>query len=117
MLDEFPIGDPYEVKEWQNGLLGIYKVKYTTNKKLMVSPLPRREEGKLIWDLVDGEGWYTSIDIQNAQDDGYSFEIERGIVWPLFESEFEKMLQGDTVKVENKSVFKRYAWSLPQKEC
>ena len=63
--------------------LGIYEIDYITNKKLPISILPRRNEkgGGCIWDLKDGSGTYTSVDIQNAIDMGYEINYKRGLVW------------------------------------
>ena len=82
MTFDMPLGIPFESKEYLPDKLGIYKVKFTTNKKLMTSPLPSREKGELMWDLEDREGYYTSIDIETAKHFGYSFEILEGLVWP-----------------------------------
>ena len=35
--------------------LGIYRIKYISNKNLIDAILPRREDGCLKWDLRDGE--------------------------------------------------------------
>lgn len=83
MTYDLPIGIPFKTNEYHKDKLGIYKVKFTTNKKLVTSPLPRRgENGELFWDLIDGEGTYTNIDIENAMSFGYKFEIISGLVWP-----------------------------------
>jgi DNA polymerase type B, organellar and viral len=77
----YPIGiSKYTTNEVKNKL-GIYKIKYISNKKLLTPVLPRREHKKLIWDLQDGEGWYSSIDIENARTRGYSIEIIEGYYW------------------------------------
>lgn len=62
--------------------LGIYRIKYIPNKKLYNAPLPSREKGGgLLWSLEDGEGWYTSVDIDNATRFGYKVEYLEGYYW------------------------------------
>jgi len=90
MLEEYPIGFHINTNEYVEGKLGIYRVKFITNKKCLVPPIPRKKEGGgLIWDLLDGEGVYTSVDIERAKRHGYKFEIIEGKYWeesaPIFE--------------------------------
>lgn len=79
-----PTGD---LHKWDKDMpvpanLGIYYIKYITNKKLMNSPLPSREkDGSLAWTLLDGEGWYTTVDIDNAKRFGYEVEYQEGYFW------------------------------------
>lgn len=76
-----------ELHEWDTDTpvpanLGIYFITYITNKKLMNSPLPSREKnGSLSWTLNDGEGWYTTVDIDNARRFGYEVKYVRGYYW------------------------------------
>jgi hypothetical protein len=87
--------------------MGIYKVKYQPNKKLIIPALPRKifrrepsgsiiSEG-LIWDLTDSEGYYTIIDIVEARKQGYEFEFISGVQWeskgPIFEKYIELALE------------------------
>lgn len=83
--------------------LGIYKVKYTTNKKLVIPALPRKtfktqpngsviSQG-LIWDLKDSTGYYTIIDIVEARKQGYTFEFISGVQWPCKGKIFEKYIE------------------------
>ena len=90
MLELYPIGFHINTNEYVEGKLGIYRVKFITNKKCLVPPIPRRKEGGgLIWDLLDGEGVYTSVDIERAKRHGYKFEIISGKYWeestPIYE--------------------------------
>lgn len=73
-------------EEFKKGLLGFYNIKFkVNNKKLRVPILPRAKynvnnDGSknkigVEWSLLDGEGIYTSVDIQNAIDSGY-YNIE-----------------------------------------
>jgi hypothetical protein len=55
--------------------VGIYQINYITNNNLLDGILPRREEGRLIWDLRDGFGIYNSVDIDNALANGYKVTI------------------------------------------
>ena len=76
MKEEYPTGVPLRlddesindfndfVKKFRRcPKFGIFKVKYISNKNLIDCILPRRENGKLIWDLKDGEGVYNSVDL------------------------------------------------------
>ena len=81
MTFQYPTGHHIKTKEYIDGKMGIYKVKYTTNKKLLIAPIPRRTKKGLVWDLEDGEGIYTSVDIERAKTVGYEFQIFEGIYW------------------------------------
>ena len=62
--------------------LGIYYIRYITNKKLYNAPIPSRDKnGGLSWTLEDGEGWYTSVDIDNAKRFGYEVVYVQGYYW------------------------------------
>lgn len=56
-------------------------VKYIPNQRLSIPVLPRKENGLLLWDLISSEGWYNSVDIENAVVMGYQIEFVRGYVW------------------------------------
>lgn len=71
--------------------LGIYEVDYECPGNLITPVLPKKElkEDKhgrcssmgLTWNLLPGTGWYTSVDLQNAQEAGYKFTFKKGIKW------------------------------------
>ena len=64
------------------GKMGIYNIKYITNKNLQHAIGGRRtEESGLKWDLVDNTGWYSSIDIEDMIENGYKVEILDGYYW------------------------------------
>jgi hypothetical protein len=46
--------------------VGIFRIEYIANKNLIDGILPRREDGRLIWDLKDHMGIYNSVDIDSA---------------------------------------------------
>ncbi len=82
MLEKFPIGFPTETKIFIEGKLGIYNINYITNKNLIHNSIGgRKEEGKLIWDLKDGTGYYTLVDIEDMKSCGYQIEILNGWFW------------------------------------
>ena len=58
--------------------MGIYQINYVTNKNLLDGILPRREEGRLMWDLRDGCGIYNLVDIYNALPNGYKVTRVKG---------------------------------------
>jgi hypothetical protein len=97
MKENYPIGAPIKTSVYQENKMGIYKVRYTTNKTLLTPVLPRRENNALKWDLLDGEGVYTSVDIETAKRYGYTFEIDYGMYWEesakLFDEYIEKFYQ------------------------
>lgn len=83
---EYPTGECLKLdsgKKEMKGKMGIYKIKYITNKRLAHAILGRRceKEKKLIWDLTDGEGWYSSVEIEDAIANGYQVEILDGYYW------------------------------------
>jgi len=83
--------------------MGIFKVKYKPNKKLIIPALPRKtfrrksdgtiQSQGLIWDLQDSEGYYTTIDISEARKQGYEFQFVAGIQWPNKGPIFEKYIE------------------------
>lgn len=114
---EYPIGMPFETKEYHPDKLGIYRVSYTSNKNILTPAIPRKDEhNALKWDLIDDdEQVYTNIDIENAKSRGYTFEIKDGLVWPektyLFSEYIEQMYkikenaQKDTPLYNNGKLF------------
>lgn len=97
MMREYPVGLPENTTDYKEGKLGIYKINYKPNKSLLTPVLPRRVENSLKWDLEDGTGVYTSVDIENAKRFGYDIEVEYGMYWeesaPIFKSYIEKFYQ------------------------
>ena len=107
MKNKFPIGIPTRLKpntpsvKYFNELIGektkcpkfgIYRVEYVTNKTLIDAILPRREEGRLKWDLKDSVGVYNSVDIDNALDLGYKIKIIEGYYWEETEYVFDNYI-------------------------
>ena len=76
-----------------NKQLGVYEIKFSCpNKKIKHPILPRkkisvRKNGKKIfsgveWSLLDGQGVYNTVDIQNAIKHGYKIEFTgRALIW------------------------------------
>jgi hypothetical protein len=97
------ISNLIDQQEYEDVTLGIYKVKYITNKKLIIPALPRKTFRRqtngsilsqgLIWDLKDSEGYYTIVDIIEARKQGYSFQFISGIQWPQKGMIFEKYIE------------------------
>ena len=83
MLHEYPVGQrKYTSGNEMKGKMGIYKVKYVSNKGLLHPVVARKDEkGATKWDLLDSEGWYTSIDIDQMIKYGYQVEIIEGYYW------------------------------------
>ncbi len=107
MKNEFPIGIPIHLKpntpsvNYFNKLIkddakcpkfGIYRIEYKTNKNLIDAILPRREEGRLKWDLKDSVGVYNSVDIDNALDLGYKIKFIEGYYWEETEYVFDNYI-------------------------
>jgi hypothetical protein len=114
MCMNYPVG----IGEWSNnpeldfrrGTIGIYHIKFKCPKNIIMAVLPQRNKtyiagwGKgnkvenkrwkasgIKWSLEDGEGVYTSIDIQDAIKQGYTVEFQsRAYIWrqtaPVFEN-------------------------------
>ena len=83
---EYPIGEckKYDAsKPNEKGVMGVYKIRYITNKNCQHSIGGRRENGALKWDLKDETdgAWYTSVDIEDMVSNGYSIEYLEGWYW------------------------------------
>ena len=83
---EYPTGEckKYDIsKPNEKGVMGIYKIKYITNKNCQHSIGGRRENGSLKWDLKDETdgAWYSSIDIEDMVSNGYFIEYLEGWYW------------------------------------
>jgi hypothetical protein len=108
MKNEFPVDIPTRLKpntpsvNYFNDLIsdqskcpkvGICRIEYITNKNLIDAILPRREEGRLKWDLQDSVGVYNSVDINNDLDLGYKIKIIEGYYWEETAHVFDKLHQ------------------------
>lgn len=84
---KYPIGASQWTTEGENeykaGKVGYYTIKFEPPKDIRVPVLPRRtEEGGISWSLENGEGVYTSVDIDNALEFGYKVEFcGEGLIW------------------------------------
>lgn len=78
--------------------MGIYYIKYIPNKYLAHAILPNREPTGLKWTLKSGEGYYTSVDIENAIKYGYDVKMiapksgPLGFYWKKGEYIFEEYI-------------------------
>jgi hypothetical protein len=61
--------------------MGIFEIEFIPNKKLAHAVLPRRSDEGLRWTLENGRGTYTSVDIDNALELGYTITLLRGFYW------------------------------------
>ena len=77
----YPVGKEIVTNIYRSDKMGIYKITYTAPKNLLNPILPRKEDKKLIWDLQDGSGWYSSVDIENAKSKGYIVKVITGYYW------------------------------------
>ncbi len=74
-------------KEFSENKIGFYTIKYSPAKNIRVPILPRRKmmngiSTGISWSLEDGEGVYTSVDIQSAIECGYKVEfVGECLVW------------------------------------
>lgn len=100
-LYEYPVGEVLqlekaELDEYNRVIredrhckeVGIYYIKYKPNKHLAHAILPHRTPLGLKWTLADGEGYFTSIDIDNALNYGY----EVVILDPNEEAKYERIV-------------------------
>jgi len=90
----FPVGMGYwsnEAKEcFESGKIGFYNITFKCPRDIMVPVLPRKIGASLDWSLNDGEGAYTSVDIENAIKVGYEVEfVGECLVWDQKENLFE----------------------------
>jgi hypothetical protein len=75
--------------------IGVYDVDIEIPKNLIVPILPRREKGRVLWDLHDRRGIYTSADLENAVQFGCKItKIHKGLCYEessdVFSSYIEK---------------------------
>ena len=88
-FNRYPVGqcnfiehERYELKDLKSFKMGYYEIDYITNKKLFDPILPcHKEEGGLEWSLIDGHGYYNSVDIENAFEMGYKIFIKKSLVY------------------------------------
>jgi hypothetical protein len=95
---DYPIGSAKHTNIFMKDYMGIYEIEYITNKTLTIAILPKKINKELIWDLKDGEGWFSSIDIKNAIDFGYKIKrIKQGYYWtekaPIFKDYINSMIR------------------------
>jgi hypothetical protein len=103
MKNAFPTGTPMHlnpntpsvmlyntsIQEGEKCPVGIFRIEYVTN---IDGILPRREEGRLIWDLKDHTGIYNSVDIDNALELGYKVKLIEGYYWMKTENVFDNYI-------------------------
>ena len=77
----YPVGKEKETNLYRSDKLGIYKITYIAPKDLLNPILPRKQNKQLIWDLNDGSGWYSSVDIESAKEKGYKINVITGYYW------------------------------------
>ncbi len=103
MTMEYPIGVPEWTLDYVDGKMGIYQVEFKANKKCLFPPFPIKQvKGKIEWNVEDGEGFYTSVDIENARMCGYEFKVIRGLVWPEKTKLMEEYIK-DSFKMKENS--------------
>jgi len=103
----YPCGKGYYSKkqeeQYKKGYLGFYYIHFKVNKKLKFYPLPRKDVKVMkdknfttVYDLNDGEGYYTNVDIKNAMDVGYTIEFssERDCyIYPCKSKPFKRYIE------------------------
>lgn len=113
---EYPTGEcfKYDVsKPKVKGVMGIYKIKYETNKNCQHSIGGRRECGALKWDLQnENDGaWHTSVDIEDMISNGYKVEYLEGWYWTQKEFIFQNYVE-DLFKKKEQSAKGSVEYSL-----
>jgi len=88
----YPLGIPayventatFSVEFERTGVLplGFYCVRFTPPDYLYLAALPTRKRNMLKWDLVEGQGWYTSVDLENAYVAGYQIVFQSAWIYP-----------------------------------
>lgn len=113
---EFPIGRSKKTTFYMKDYLGIYHIKYETNKDLLYAILPKKIDKMLIWDLKDGEGWFSSIDIQNAINFGYKIKVIQGYYWneksPIFRDYIDTMIRKKNNSEKGSSKYLMYKTAM-----
>jgi hypothetical protein len=77
--NKYPVGNSYLTSDYKKGLLGIYKCKIIKPKNLIYPVSYDRERQS--YDLLDSEGIYTSIDIEQMIKYNYKIDVEFGYYW------------------------------------
>lgn len=95
---KYPVGmsrwSDNPLKEYNDGKLGIYNIRFQPPKNIRVPVLPRHKLSQpkgvkskpnkigIQWSLNDGEGCYTNIDIDLAINSGYKIEfVGKALIW------------------------------------
>ncbi len=90
---DFPTGDiewcsPERLHECQDNLnqgeklaFGIFRCYFQPNKYLMQPILPKHSSSGMTWDLYNGEGTYTNVDLNRARLYGYKITLLEGYEW------------------------------------
>jgi hypothetical protein len=102
---KFPVGECKKLLEGEHemkGEMGVYLINFTTNKNLQHSIGGRRgDDGSLKWDLKDGSGYYTSVDIEDMNANGYEVEIVSGYYWMKTGYIFKEFIEKLFVEKQN----------------
>lgn len=77
----FPIGKGIDTDVEVPGKMGIYKVSYTPPNTLTQAAIPRKENGRLYWDLKTNTGWYSTVMIEDMRKAGYEVKVHNGTYW------------------------------------
>lgn len=87
----YPVGHPKIVDEaeqcrrWSEAEeelpIGFYKCTITPNQTLYIPPIARKEDGRLKWDLITRESWYTHEDVLNATRTGATVMISSAMIY------------------------------------
>lgn len=85
--------DQADPRGWIELPLFIAHITFRPNPFLPRGELPVRRKGGISWDVLPGEGWYTSVDIGSALRFGYEICITKGYIWPLSLYIFKKHLE------------------------
>lgn len=87
-LDDVAIADLNDAASLDNPVIllqnlreGIYHVSYLPNRHLPFGILPQRKLLGISWDVLPGEGWYTSVDLEMAIKCHYKITFKSGMVW------------------------------------
>jgi len=82
-------------EEFDKGKLGYYNIQFKCPKNIRIPVLPRKSNiGGLEWSLFDGCGVYSSVDIENAIDCGYTIDFcGKCLVWDKCGNVFGEYIQ------------------------
>lgn len=102
---EYP-EDIYMMQKFEDNQLSIWYVHYVPNQNLMHPVLPTRTKGGLQWTLKSNFGWYTSVDLNIAWEQGYRIRLIKGYQWSQSAFIFQEYL-AKSLSIKNEGTIEK----------